>query len=199
MAHGEVVETTPAAVEHEDVMPCGWVELVAATRGQTNSDALTFWHSFPLAVWHVFIHTIKGDSTGSVVGIKVDGNLPTNPFLFWYWNRKIAGRIVVGQHHAFDEERIGVASCEEHVNTAIRRSAVGIGNDGFVKGVIGSRLDWWQNRAIAIAIITDAEKGTPPFAQLVTFDFDDSTIGEVEAVLGDVVGGNVAKARAGGV
>ena len=174
MAYDKIVETAPTAVEHEDMVPCCRVKFVATAWGQANIDALAFRHSFPLAVRHIAIHSIKGDSTSTVVGIKVDGDLPTNPILFRNRDGEIAGWRVVRQNDALNEERIGVASREEHVNTAVRRGAVGVGSDRLIEGVTRSRLDRRKHRAIAIAVVADAEQGAPPFAQLVAFNLDDT-------------------------
>ena len=60
-------------------------------------------------------------------------------------------------------------------------------------------LDGRQDRAVTVAVIADAEEGAPPLAQHIAFNLDDATIGEVEAILDEVVRGNVTKARTRGM
>ena len=80
VADGEVVEAAPAAVEKEDLVPHGRVELVATARGEAQREALTFGDGLKLAVEHVAFH-IQGDGTGTGVGIEVDGNSPAVPLV----------------------------------------------------------------------------------------------------------------------
>ena len=143
---------------------------------------------------------VERDGAGTVVGVKVDGDLPADPGVVGNRGVDVAGRGVVGQDHATEEIRVVSVAGGQHVDTAIGRRAGCIGPDGFVESaVVGSLADGGKHRAVAVAVVADAEERAPPLAQHVAFDLDDAAFREVEAILGDVVGGDVAKARARGV
>ena len=140
MTHDEVVEATPTAIEHKDVMPHGRVKFVAAARSKSCVDTLAFWYSFPFGV-HVVVLHIKGDCTLTIVGIKVDGDFPTIPVALFSNRLNIAGDSVVGQYHAVHEERIAWVDTSHHqIDTTIRDCAVLIGIDRFTNSVLRGSL-----------------------------------------------------------
>ena len=100
-------------------------------------------------------------------------------------------QFVVGQHDAAHEIRIVADVSGQHIDAAVGQSAGRVGDDGLVVS-----FDWGKHKAVAVAIVADAEEIAPVFAPHVAFHFDDAARAEVEAVFRDAAGGDVAIAGA---
>ena len=98
----QVVETAPTAVEHEDIRPGGRIVFVAAAWGQAGIGTLALGNSFPFVAGSVILR-IEGDGTGTIVGIEVDGQLPTEPSVIRVRRIQVADNRIAGQDHTGDE------------------------------------------------------------------------------------------------
>ena len=176
MAHDDVVETAPAAVEHIDTVPHGGVVFVAAAGSESSVDTLALRHCFPFGGQVVILH-VKGDGTLAIVGIQVDGDLPGVPMAIRTDGFEVASHRVAGQHHTVHEEGVVGASCHHHVDTTIREGAVLVGIDGFADGVRrGGLTQRRKDRAVAVAVIANADEVAPPLAEDVALKLDDTAI-----------------------
>ena len=176
MAHNDIVETTPAAVEHIDTIPLGRVVFVTAAGSESRIDTLALRHCFPFGGQVVILH-VKGDGTLAIVGIQVDGDLPGVPMAIRSDGFEVASHRVAGQHHTVHEEGVVRATCHHHVDTTIGEGAVLIGIDRFADGVRRRGLTQRRkNRAVAVAVIADADEIAPPLAQDVAFKLDDTAV-----------------------
>ena len=162
------------ATEEKHAVPHRRVETVATTRRETGVQALDFRNGLKLARATVVGEERHGSRT--VVGFKVNHDLPAGPSAIGIVVVEINGHGIVGQHDAIDKAGTWILACGDEIDAAILSGQVGVGAGSLV-------AHRGQHRTVAISIVTNAEASAPPIAEQVQFNLDGAACREVKLKL----------------